>query len=248
MPLRRARAGHRAGRPREIDHDANLYATFCQEEARLRDEHPDLQIRRVVLEQDLKREYQEFLQEHNRNRSDSDGRPGRTDDEIRDWAREHDLPHCDGPSALPGPPDRIRNGSSPRNSDGRVWRRLRRCIEHGEAATAPSRVPADHTLMAAATRPGASALPGAARNRADSAVQELDRAFERAARKGRTVCRKWRRANSLPDPVLRQRSNFNAGSSWSNSMTTSVLSTGGAGMCAARGRHCVLADADRRRT
>lgn len=53
-------------RPREVDHDANLYATFCQEEARLRDDHPDLEIRRVVLEQDLKREYQEFLQEHNR--------------------------------------------------------------------------------------------------------------------------------------------------------------------------------------
>jgi hypothetical protein len=53
-------------RPREIDHDSNLYATYRQEEARLRDDHPDLDIRRVVLEQDLKREYQEFLQDHNR--------------------------------------------------------------------------------------------------------------------------------------------------------------------------------------
>jgi hypothetical protein len=44
-------------RSREIDHDSNLYATFRQEEARLRDEHPDLEIRRVILEQDLKREY-----------------------------------------------------------------------------------------------------------------------------------------------------------------------------------------------
>ena len=61
-------------RSREIDHDSNLYATFRQEEARLRDEHPDLEIRRVILEQDLKRKYQEFLQEPNRNRSDSDGR------------------------------------------------------------------------------------------------------------------------------------------------------------------------------
>jgi len=32
---------------------------------------------RVVLEQDLKREYQKFLQEPNRNRPDRDGRPGR---------------------------------------------------------------------------------------------------------------------------------------------------------------------------
>ncbi len=37
---------------------------YRQEEARLRDEHDGVEIRRVVLEQDLKREYQEFLQEH----------------------------------------------------------------------------------------------------------------------------------------------------------------------------------------
>jgi hypothetical protein len=82
-------------RSRELDHDSNLYATFRQEEARLRDERPDLEIRRIVLEQDLKREYQEFLQDHNRDRSDSDGRPGRDDNEVRDWAREHDLPYFD---------------------------------------------------------------------------------------------------------------------------------------------------------
>ncbi len=82
-------------RSREIDHDSNLYATFKQEEARLRDEYPDLEIRRVILEQDLKREYQEFLQEPNRGRSDSDGRPGRDENEVRDWAREHDLPYFD---------------------------------------------------------------------------------------------------------------------------------------------------------
>jgi hypothetical protein len=82
-------------RSREIDHDSNLYATFRQEEARLRDEHPDLDIRRVILEQDLKREYQEFLQDHNRDRADSDGRLGRDGNEIRDWARENDLPYFD---------------------------------------------------------------------------------------------------------------------------------------------------------
>jgi len=49
----------------------------------------------VILEQDLTREYQEFLQEHNHNRSDSDGRPGRDENEIRDWACEHDLPYFD---------------------------------------------------------------------------------------------------------------------------------------------------------
>jgi hypothetical protein len=90
-----------ASRSREIDHDSNLYATFRQEEARLRDEHDVLDIRRVVLEQDLKREYQEFLQDHNRNRSDSDGRPGRDEHEIRDWARAHDLPFFDGQVHFP---------------------------------------------------------------------------------------------------------------------------------------------------
>jgi hypothetical protein len=82
-------------RSREIDHDSNLYATFRQEEARLRDENPDLEIRRVVLEQDLKRVYQEFLQDHNRNRPESDGRPGRDENEICNWARDHDLPYFD---------------------------------------------------------------------------------------------------------------------------------------------------------
>jgi hypothetical protein len=82
-------------RSREIDHDSNLYATLRQEEVRLRDEQPDLEIRRVVLEQDLKREYQEFLQDRNRDRADSDGRPGRDENEVRDWAREHDLPYFD---------------------------------------------------------------------------------------------------------------------------------------------------------
>ena len=88
-------------RSREIDHDSNLYATYRQEEARLRDEHPDLEIRRVILELDLKREYQEFLHDHNRNRSDSDGRPGRAENEIRAWARDHDLPYFDGQVHFP---------------------------------------------------------------------------------------------------------------------------------------------------
>jgi hypothetical protein len=35
-------------RPREIDHDSNLCATYRQEESRLRDEHGDLEIRRVL--------------------------------------------------------------------------------------------------------------------------------------------------------------------------------------------------------
>jgi hypothetical protein len=88
-------------REREIHHDSHLYATYRQEETRLRDEHDRPEIRRVVLEQDLKREYQEFLQEHNRDRTDSDGRPDRDEDEIRRWAHEHDLPYFDGQVHFP---------------------------------------------------------------------------------------------------------------------------------------------------
>jgi hypothetical protein len=42
-----------------------------------------------------KREYQEFLQDHNRHHSDRNGRPDRGEDEIRAWARGHDLPYFD---------------------------------------------------------------------------------------------------------------------------------------------------------
>jgi hypothetical protein len=80
-------------RPRELSHDAQLYRAYLREEERLRDQGAG--IRRVVLDHELKREYQEWLQEHNRGRADSDGRPDRDAREIERWAREHDLPYFD---------------------------------------------------------------------------------------------------------------------------------------------------------
>jgi len=80
-------------RPRELTHDASLYRAYLRAEERLREQGAD--IRRVVLENDLKREYQEWLQAHNRGRSDSDGRPDRDPREIEEWAHEHDLPYFD---------------------------------------------------------------------------------------------------------------------------------------------------------
>ena len=82
-------------RPRELDHDAHLYAAYREEEARLRHEYDHVDVRHVVLEQDLKREYQTFLQDHNRDRSESDGRPDRDEEEIRRWAQDHELPYFD---------------------------------------------------------------------------------------------------------------------------------------------------------
>ncbi len=84
------------GKARELHHDSHLFAAYRLTEARLRDQHDRAtEVRRVVLEEDLKREYQSFLQDHNRDRSESDGRPDRDQDEIRDWARQHDLPFFD---------------------------------------------------------------------------------------------------------------------------------------------------------
>ena len=80
---------------RELEHDASLYEAYRAEEVRIRDEHPGAEIHRVILEEDLKREYQEFLQAHNRDRPDSDGRPDCDAREIERWALEHDLPYFD---------------------------------------------------------------------------------------------------------------------------------------------------------
>ena len=80
-------------RPRELSHDVQVYRAYLREEERLRDAGAD--VHRVVLEQELKREYQGWLQEANRGRPDSDGRPDRDAREIETWAHEHDLPYFD---------------------------------------------------------------------------------------------------------------------------------------------------------
>ena len=97
--LERHRAGDRerpqafytgVTKARELSHDAQLYRAYVRTADRLRAE--GARIDRVVLDTELKREYQRFLQAPNRGRSDSDGRPGRTPTEIRHWAEDHDLP------------------------------------------------------------------------------------------------------------------------------------------------------------
>src|SRR4051812_7749114 len=81
-------------RPRELAHDAQLHAAYLRAAERIQ-EH-DGRIERVVLDHQLKREYQEFLHERDRDRSDADGRPDRDAREIEAWAHEHDLPFFDG--------------------------------------------------------------------------------------------------------------------------------------------------------
>ena len=71
-----------------------VYRAYEREAARLQER--GARIERVVLDYELKREYQQFLQERNRGRADSDGRPDRDECEIREWAYEHELPCYDG--------------------------------------------------------------------------------------------------------------------------------------------------------
>jgi DNA-binding PadR family transcriptional regulator len=86
-------------RPRELTHDAQVYRAF--ERAMARQAEREAQLLRVVLEHDLKREYQRFLQEPNRGQHDADGRVQRTDREIRGWADEHELSVRDGHVQFP---------------------------------------------------------------------------------------------------------------------------------------------------
>ncbi len=79
-----------AVKPRERAHDAQLYRAYLRSAERLATD--GARITRVVLDYELKRDYQRFLQERNRDRHDSDGRPARSREEVRDWAAERDLP------------------------------------------------------------------------------------------------------------------------------------------------------------
>lgn len=91
-------------RPRELKHDAAVYRAYLEEAERLHE--AGAEIHRVILENDLKAEFQTFLQEPNRDREDSDGRPERSLLEIESWAHEHELP-CDAQGHVQFPDVRI---------------------------------------------------------------------------------------------------------------------------------------------
>jgi DNA-binding MarR family transcriptional regulator len=80
-------------KPRERTHDATVYRAYERAEERLREQ--GARIDRVVLDYELKRDYQRFLQERNRGRKESDGRSDRTSEEIARWARQQGLPYYD---------------------------------------------------------------------------------------------------------------------------------------------------------
>jgi hypothetical protein len=80
-------------KPRELTHDTKVYRAYLRAEERLRDQ--GARVGRVVLDYELKGDYQRFLQERNRGRKDGDGRPNGEPQEIARWAREHHLPYFD---------------------------------------------------------------------------------------------------------------------------------------------------------
>ena len=80
-------------RERELEHDLQVYRAYEQAEARLLER--GAHVERVVLDHELKREYQRWLHERDKDHDDYDGHPDRTPDEIREWAHEHDLPYFD---------------------------------------------------------------------------------------------------------------------------------------------------------
>lgn len=86
-------------RERELEHDVQVYRAYEREAERLRDENA--RVERVILDYQLKSEYQRWLHERDRDRDNYDGHPDRTPEEIRDWAHEHDLPYFDAEVHFP---------------------------------------------------------------------------------------------------------------------------------------------------
>ena len=86
-------------KPRELAHDVRLYRAYVQSAERL--VARGAQVQRVVLEHELKREYQRFLQASNRGRRDASGHPDRQPQEVEQWAREWQLPYRDGHVEFP---------------------------------------------------------------------------------------------------------------------------------------------------
>jgi hypothetical protein len=86
-------------RERELEHDVQVYRAYEREAERL--EARGARIERVVLDYELKREYQSWLHERDRDHDDYDGHPDRTSEEIARWAQERDLPYFDDEIHIP---------------------------------------------------------------------------------------------------------------------------------------------------
>jgi DNA-binding MarR family transcriptional regulator len=80
-------------RSRELEHDSQVFDAYLDAADRLHEQGG--RIDHVVLDYEMKRDYQKWLHENDAKRDDYDGHPDRDQDEIRLWAMEHDLPYFD---------------------------------------------------------------------------------------------------------------------------------------------------------
>lgn len=93
--VRGASGPPRAGlqKPRELSHDSRIYSAYLRAEARIRDAGG--RVRRIVLDHELKGDYQRFLHEGNRGQPGRHDRPERSQREIAEWACVRQLPMAD---------------------------------------------------------------------------------------------------------------------------------------------------------
>ena len=86
-------------KPRELAHDSRVYSAYMKAAERLAERGEP--VRRVVLEEDLKREYQRFLQAENRTRRERGETPEERNEAVARWAQERQLPYEDGHVQFP---------------------------------------------------------------------------------------------------------------------------------------------------
>jgi hypothetical protein len=142
---------------REVAHDSMVYRAYLRTADRIVERGG--RIGRVVLDHELKRDYQRFLQVHNRGRPRATGRPGRDEEEITRWAAEHGLPRRDGHVEFPDVRiEYVDRDEVSRHEDVEVETRKYRGAHAAARRPRALRVitPAVHALAAAATRSGAA--------------------------------------------------------------------------------------------
>jgi DNA-binding MarR family transcriptional regulator len=81
-------------KPRELSHDAQLYRAYERSVERLKDK--GAKVTRVVLDYELKRDYQRFLNDLKRQRRGEEHDAERHAADVAAWAATHDLPVIDG--------------------------------------------------------------------------------------------------------------------------------------------------------
>lgn len=86
-------------KPRELAHDSRVYSAYAKAAERLAERGEP--VRRVVLEEELKREYQRFLQAENRAGRERGDTPDERAQAVARWAQEHQLPYDDGHVQFP---------------------------------------------------------------------------------------------------------------------------------------------------